>query len=137
MQLDLRPAWRNYWASLGFAGIFLMGFIGSPAGESGTDWQLFWLAAILIGLAALRRYAARYTVSGDKIQAHQGIISRTQKSVRTGHLRNVNLRQSVVQRALNVGDVEFSTSGGGGIEVVFRGIIDPVSLRDRFDELVE
>ena len=137
MELDLRPAWRNYWASIGIAGFLLIGFIGSPASEAGTHWPSFWIAAALIGLVALRRYAARYTVSGDKIQAHQGIISRTQKSVRTGHLRNVNLRQSMVQRALNVGDVEFSTSGGGGIEVVFRGIIDPVSLRDRFDQLAD
>lgn len=67
MELDLRPAWCNYWASLGFAGLFLIIFIGSPATDEGTHWLSFWIAAVLFGLMALRRYAARYTVAGDKI----------------------------------------------------------------------
>lgn len=137
MNIDMRPAWRNYWISLGFATILLLSFIASPASGAGTNWAAFWIAGVFIGIAALRRFAARYTVAGDRIQAHEGIIARTQRSVKISHLRNVNLRQSVVQRLLNVGDVEFSTAGGGGIEVVFRGIIDPAGLRDQFESLTD
>ena len=41
MELDIRPAWRNYWISLGLCGLFLISFVGSPATPDGTNWAAF------------------------------------------------------------------------------------------------
>ena len=51
MELDIRPAWRNYWISLGLCGLFLISFVGSPATPDGTNWAAFWLAALMFGIA--------------------------------------------------------------------------------------
>ena len=42
----------------------------------------------------------------------------------------MNVRQSIMQRILGIGDIEFSSAAGGGVEVVFFGIPDPLSVRN-------
>lgn len=44
-------------------------------------------------------------------------------------LRNINVKQTLWQRLMGVGDVEFSSAGGSGIEVSFRGVNDPLQVK--------
>ncbi|MEK7796111.1 MAG: PH domain-containing protein, partial [Pseudomonadota bacterium] len=53
------------------------------------------------------------------------------QSIRVQDLRNVNVRQTIWQRLFGVGDVEFSSAGGTGIEVTFYGVTDPLDVKDR------
>ena len=49
----------------------------------------------------------------------------------------MNLKQSVSQRLFRVGDLEFSTAGGAGIEVTFRGVSRPMELKQRIQGMAE
>ncbi|MGH2888681.1 MAG: PH domain-containing protein, partial [Solirubrobacteraceae bacterium] len=40
-------------------------------------------------------------------------------------IQNVNARQSMAQRALRIGTVEFDTAGETGFDFAFRGVADP------------
>ncbi len=74
-------------------------------------------------------------MSRENVESHQGIIGRNVKSIRLQDLRNVNVNQSFFQRIFGIGNIEFSSAGGAGIEVLFFGILDPMKLKRSIDKL--
>lgn len=135
-----RPALRNQWfailvAMLLFVLFVYLGLEGAMAGD-GTNVQIV-LALIgvpmlvLVAVIVYRHHAWTFTIRGDAIESCRGIIGRDVQSIRVQDLRNVNVRQTIWQRLLGVGDVEFSSAGGAGVEVTFYGVIDPLGIKDR------
>jgi membrane protein YdbS with pleckstrin-like domain len=137
---EFRPAWSYQWPAIG--AILLL----AAAGAAGAVWlrlcasgqvtrlaiiALLALAVYLVLLVVYRRYAWRYTVDAERIESTHGLIARNVRSIRVRDLRNINVRQTFMQRLLNVGDVEFSSAGGDEIEVTFYGVPDPVGLKDQ------
>jgi uncharacterized membrane protein YdbT with pleckstrin-like domain len=82
----------------------------------------------------LDRYGTRYTIRHDRIQTRKGIIAKYERSVRLENIRDLWLNQGVFDRILGIGTLGFSTSGGDGSEVVFRGIERPRALKERIEE---
>ncbi len=135
-----RPALRNQWfailvAILLFVLFVYFGVTGAAAG-GGRNVQIV-LALIgvpllvLVAVIIYRRHAWTFTIRGDTIESCRGIIGRDVQSIRVQDLRNVNVRQTIWQRLLGVGDVEFSSAGGAGVEVTFYGVTDPLGVKDR------
>ena len=144
MDYRSRPAWRTQWLSLGVEFILLIGLLWifwAVIVNDPTAWQQWlYLLALLCGISLAvpilyRHYAWRYSVAGDNIESRYGIISRQVHSVRIQDLRNVNVNQSILQRLIGIGDVEFSSAGGGGVEVVFFAVTRPVELKDKIQSL--
>ena len=141
MEYSGRPAWKNQWGSMALAviltGALLYG-LSYLRDIDKTGWATIILAAIL-GVFYLsivyHHYAWIFTVDADSIESRYGLIARNIKSIRVRDLRNVNLRQSIFQRILGIGDLEFSTAGGSGIEVSFFGIENPMKLKDEIQKL--
>ncbi len=134
------PALRNQWfailvAIVLFALFVYLGLKGAMAG-GGTNVQIV-LAIIgvpmlvLVGMIVYRYHVWTFTIRGDAIESCKGILGRDVQSIRVQDLRNVNVRQTIWQRLLGVGDVEFSSAGGTGIEVTFYGVADPLGVKDR------
>lgn len=138
MNYDDRPAWHNQWWQIAVAAVLPVLFIleifwgeryFSPAN---LRVALVVTAAVLVYLIVVvvfRRYSWRYTIDDKTIESRQGVIARKVQSIRIQDLRNINVRQSLVQRLLQVGNVEFSSAGGSGIEVVFYGVSDPMAVK--------
>lgn len=135
-----RPALRNQWfailvAMLLFVLFVYLGLKGAASG-GGTNVQIV-LALIgvpmlvLVAVIVYRHHAWTFTIHGDTIESCRGIIGRDVQSIRVQDLRNVNVRQTIWQRLLGVGDVEFSSAGGAGVEVTFYGVTDPLGVKDR------
>ncbi len=134
------PALRNQWfvilaAIVLFALFVYLGLKGAMAG-GGTNVQIV-LALIgvpmlvLVGMIIYRYHVWTFTIRGDAIESCKGILGRDVQSIRVQDLRNVNVRQTIWQRLLGVGDVEFSSAGGAGVEVTFYGVTDPLGVKDR------
>jgi len=132
------PAWRNQW----FAMLSLVALIavGASVALRGTGkMEPLYLQAAIAGFAVAflwlllvvlyRHYAWTYSIRNGNIESQRGIIGRDVQSIRIEDLRNVNVRQSIVQRIFKVGDVEFSSAGGAGIEVAFRGVPNPLAVK--------
>lgn len=81
-----------------------------------------------------RHYQWRYSIEDGAISSTKGIFGRHSRSINVEDVRNVNVNQSFVQRLLRIGDVEFSSAGGGGIEVVFEGVRSPGLIADAIQE---
>ena len=145
---ELRPAWRNFWFGMAVAGLFLFLFLigllgalaggGEQAGEAAGGAMLFLFIGLgALGMVAFKRFTWKYTIDGNRVSRHYGIISRNQQSVRIRDLRSVELDQSLVQRVLNVGNIAFYSAGSATAEVIFKGVLDPARLRDRIDNMVD
>lgn len=132
------PAWRNQWfAILSLVALVAVGVSVALRG-AGKIEPLYLQAAIagfaiaslwLLLVVLYRHYAWTYTIRDGSIESRRGIIGRDVQSIRVEDLRNVNVHQSIVQRLFKVGDVEFSSAGGAGVEVTFRGVPDPLAVK--------
>jgi uncharacterized membrane protein YdbT with pleckstrin-like domain len=96
------------------------------------------VAAVLIGAALLyglvKRMATVYMVSSQRLYIRQGIVAKRAQQTRIDRVQNVNTEQSVLDRVLRVGTVDFDTAGSDDSEFRFVGIADPdavVSAVDR------
>ena len=78
---------------------------------------------ILIGF--IKRVATSYTITNRRLHIKRGIVSRTIQETRLERVQNVNYQQSVVQRMLQIGNVDFDTAAGDDYNFIFAGVADP------------
>ncbi|MFN2348854.1 MAG: PH domain-containing protein [Thioalkalivibrio sp.] len=99
-----------------------------------------WGALLLCGWVLLgwvyHRYVRLYRVTPDSVEEHVGIVARQTRRVRLQHVRSVGLRQTFFGRLFNVGDLEFASSGTGEVDIVFRGIRSPATMRTHIQDLM-
>ena len=90
------------------------------------------VGVVLIGLALLygfvKRMATVYMVSTQRLYIRRGILSKRVQQTRIDRVQNVNTDQSVLERMLRVGKVDFDTAGTDDSDFVFRGISRPDSV---------
>jgi membrane protein YdbS with pleckstrin-like domain len=138
MNYIARPAWLNQWWQIGI--MILMPFVLVLAYLKGHQYfspenlRVVYVVCAgvfvyLIAVVIYRRYSWAYTIDSDTIESREGIIARKVKSIRIRDLRNINVNQTLFQRIVGVGDVEFSSAGGSGIEVTFLGVDDPLTVK--------
>ena len=87
---------------------------------------------LLIGF--VRRVATSYTVTNRRLHIKRGIVSRTIQETRLERVQNVNYTQSVTQRMLQVGDVDFDTAAGDDFNFVFVGVSEPAEVVHMVDQ---
>jgi len=100
-----------------------------------STWLMVFLVLAGIGLINLVIYlfttkiGATYTVTERRCTSTTGFISRTITEVEISHIRSIEVRQTIPQRLVGIGDVEISTSGSDGFEVAFLSVRDPLGVR--------
>ncbi len=122
------PSWRS------ILGFYIKGLgLAVLAGAAG------WLALSLgagIGIAAgvfagvvvvgfLKRIATTYVISSQRLHIRRGIVARRTQETRLDRVQNVNTSQSVLERLLQVGTVNFDTAGTEDSDFAFAGVADP------------
>lgn len=134
-----RPQWRYQWLSLlgmaagiGLAALLKFATVPALPAKVAQIIQVggLALATYLVVLMLFRRYSWLYSIDAESIESSHGLVARRVQSIRIRDLRNINIRQTVMQRLLDVGDVEFSSAAGGDVEVIFYGAPDPIGLKE-------
>ena len=74
-------------------------------------------------------YSECLNVTSDGINRRSGILSRKTTSLRYRDIRNIGLQQSIFQRLLGIGTLEFSSAGSGGVEIRFDNIAKPFIIK--------
>ena len=116
----------------------IVGFI-TGMGDGGPDSGLVTIIA-LVGVALtiligfVRRVATSYTITNRRLHIKRGIVSRTIQETRLERVQNVNYTQSVIQRILQIGNVDFDTAAGDDYNFVFDGVADPSDVVHMVDE---
>ena len=149
----VRPAWRNQWLSLALFPVVVAWAVWI------TAWGLFpdliarlpppqelflaaantnvsallvgtWGAVIALGgRLAYLRYVDQYRLDEQRVAQRHGIVARTHQSIQLSGIQSVEMRQSLMQRLLGVGDILVYSSGSDEAEVTFRGIRGPVFVQ--------
>ncbi len=126
------PSWR---AILGFylKGVLVAavaGLIAKLFGAGAFDVFLIVLAVIAVTVLAgfLKRVATVYTITDRRLNIKRGIVSREVQETRLERVQNVNYRQSIYQRAMQIGDVDFDTAATDDYNFVFVGVADPAEV---------
>jgi len=121
------PSWR---AILGFylKGILIaavLAAIAKLAGASST--VVFLIVLVLIALTVLVGFNRRLNIK-------RGIVSREIQETRLERVQNVNYRQSVYQRLMQIGDVDFDTAATDDYNFIFVGVGDPADVVHSVDQ---
>jgi uncharacterized membrane protein YdbT with pleckstrin-like domain len=132
------PSWR---AILGFylKGILIaaiVGVIAKVVGASSTTVFLIVLAliALTVLIGFIKRVATTYTITNRRLNIKRGIVSREIQETRLERVQNVNYRQTVYQRLMQIGDVDFDTAASDDYNFVFAGVADPGDVVHRVDQ---
>lgn len=142
IDVQLRPAWRNYWLGFLVAGGLLAMAVSSITGGSGREGQVLaglWLigALAMLVFVAFKRFSWKFTINDTRVSRHYGLVSRNQQSIRIRDLRSVELNQGIFQRIFGVGDLAFYSAGSDNAEVRFVGIKRPLEWRNRIDDAMD
>jgi uncharacterized membrane protein YdbT with pleckstrin-like domain len=99
--------------------------VGDGVSE-GTVVVVLLVGAAVTALAGfLKRVATRYTISNRRLHIKHGIVSREVQETRLGRVQDVVYTQSILQRVLGIGDVDFDTASDDPTDFVFAGVADP------------
>jgi uncharacterized membrane protein YdbT with pleckstrin-like domain len=136
-----RPSWRAHiswyvvWIPLALVPAVVAGIVaGSGSGTGLPLWQWVLISIVLIALViaydAVQRYSTLYVVTDQRLRVRHGILSRREQNARFERVQNVSIQQSLMDRLLRVGAVEFDTAGTDTSDSGFRysGIAEPQRL---------
>ena len=126
-EIFLRPAWRSQWSTILLLIISIAGYllIYNP-------WlQLFlsFLICFFFFKILARRYGRSYMIGPKGVEVNIGIFYRDMTRIEYRHIRGVNLRQSLFNRLISIGQILVSTSGMD-TELVISDIKKPVYFTD-------
>jgi uncharacterized membrane protein YdbT with pleckstrin-like domain len=137
------PSWRSIIAFyvkglfVVLIAAFVVGIVTRIANDE-ADAGLVSLVAV-IGVAVvvlaglIKRITVHYTITTRRLHIKRGIISREIQETRLERVQNVNYDQSVIQRLLQVGDVDFDTAAGDDFNFVFAGVANPDEVVEQVD----
>jgi uncharacterized membrane protein YdbT with pleckstrin-like domain len=131
------PSWR---AILGFylKGVVVAAILGVIAklvdGNSSAFVVILVVLALTVLIGFVKRVATTYTITNRRLNIKRGIISREIQETRLERVQNVNYRQTVYQRVMQIGDVDFDTAATDDYNFVFVGVADPGDVVHRVDQ---
>lgn len=131
------PSWR---AILGFylKGVLVAVILGVIAKLIWGDGEAFLVILVVLALTLLigfvKRVATTYTITNRRLNIKRGIVAKEVQETRLERVQNVNYRQSVYQRLMQIGDVDFDTAATDDYNFVFYGVADPSEVVHAVDQ---
>ena len=122
------PSWRSI---LGFylKGLLVVAVLTAVAQlASGTGTAVLvalLLVALVLAAGWLKRLFTTYTITNHRLHIRRGIVARAEQQTQINRVQNVNTHQSVLQRMLAVGTVDFDTAAGDDNQYPFAGVAPP------------
>jgi uncharacterized membrane protein YdbT with pleckstrin-like domain len=131
------PSWRGILAFY-LKGIVIAAVAGVIVSFFASNSVVFLVVLVIVALTVLvgfiKRVATTYTITNRRLNIKRGIVSREIQETRLERVQNVNYRQTVFQRLLQVGDVDFDTAAGDDYNFVFAGVADPADVVHSVDQ---
>ncbi len=136
------PSWRSM-LDFHLAGLLAAVVGGAIARLASSDWgyaiavfAAIMVLSLLVGF--LRRVSTRYAVTDRRLHIKRGILSRIEQHTTIDRVQNVQTRQSLWERVLRIGTVDFDTAATDQSQFAFEGIASPkqvVAAVDRAQQL--
>jgi len=132
-----RPSWRSV-LEIYIGGLVLAGLVGAIAAlidvvALGVGVGVAVYVVVLI-VGFVRRVGTRYVISNQRLYIRRGLLAKREQQTRIDRVQNVNTKQSLFERILRVGTVDFDTAGTGDADFRFDGIANPGAVVRAVDE---
>jgi uncharacterized membrane protein YdbT with pleckstrin-like domain len=130
------PSWRAVLSFYigGFAGAIVIAVIVALVASAALGVLVgVVLLALVVLVGIMRRWATDYMVSNQRLYIRRGILSKRVQQTRVDRIQNVNTNQSIRERILRVGTVDFDTAGTDDSDFRFIGISSPVRVAEAVD----
>lgn len=91
-------------------------------------WVLVAVLVVLlvfVAIGQLRRIQTTYAITDQRLTIETGLLARDVHQTRLERIQNVNARQSLAERLLGIGTVDFDTAGEASYDFAFRGVGAP------------
>lgn len=132
------PSWLSL-AALLIKGLLVCVVVGAIAGIisaiTNGSVQIGWIVIavvvvfiVLILVAQVRRIQTTYSITNRRLTIETGLLSRELHQTRLERVQNVNATQSLAQRIVKIGTVQFDTAGEAEFEFAFHGVRDPRTI---------
>ena len=131
-----RPSWRSILSFYvtGLAAAVAAGVIVALVDETSTGVIVYLvLMGVLLLVGWVRRLSTRYTITNERLHIQRGILARKSQQTNLERVQNVNTSQSVVERILRVGTVDFDTAGTDDSDFTFAGVASPAGVVQAVD----
>jgi uncharacterized membrane protein YdbT with pleckstrin-like domain len=138
------PSWRSIigFYIVGLLGVAVAGAIAAGVTRvAGDEVDAGVVAVVVIGgfallvlIGLIRRIATTYTITNHRLHIKKGIVARHVQQARIERVQNVNTDQSILQRILQVGTVDFDTAGTTDSDFKFEGVAQPEKVMAAVDQ---
>lgn len=135
------PSWRAildfYLKGAAVTGVLIaLVWLWGKTGGDGVNAGLI-TAVLLVGVGVtavagfLRRVSTRYTITNRRLHIKHGIVSREVQESRLTRVQDVHYSQSLLQRLLQIGDIDFDTASNDPTDFVFAGVANPEDVVEK------
>jgi uncharacterized membrane protein YdbT with pleckstrin-like domain len=135
-----RPSWRALLAFYiyGLLVAVAAGVVVWLVADSMAGGVVVVLAAgaLILVVGYVRRLFTKYLITNRRLRITRGIIRRRVQETRLERVQNVNYDQSVIDRVLRVGTVDFDTAGSDDSEFRFDWVNRPEQVVRAVDEAI-
>jgi uncharacterized membrane protein YdbT with pleckstrin-like domain len=132
------PSWRSM-LDFYLKGLVLAVIVGAivgvvtRVGSHKVDVGLVIVAVLVVYVLVLvvgfiTRIRTTYTISSQRLTIDCGLLSRDLQEARLERVQNVNYTQTMLERFLRIGTVDFDTAAGGEYDFKFRGVANPHAI---------
>ena len=97
----------------------------------------FVCLVVTIIVVAILRARHFFEVTDDRVTAREGLISRDTTEIQLRYVMGTHIKQGVIERILGIGTVEIFSAAETRSRVLFRGISDPVAVRDMINRMIQ
>ena len=94
----------------------------------------FGIGLVVLFVWWLRCLATSLVITERRVTLRQGLLSKDTNDVLIADIRNVKVRQNLLQRIFGVGTVAFSTSGQSDMEIEVHGVPAPARIKAIIDD---
>ena len=128
------PAWRSFYWHIAAMVIFFVAavFFSLTTNFSGTaTWGIFLILILYAaGDMTYRRFRIMLIVKPDEIALERGFIGRHSIEISTKNIKTIQVKQSIVQRILDTGDILVASPGTDEYEIIVSNMPSPHAIRD-------
>jgi uncharacterized membrane protein YdbT with pleckstrin-like domain len=129
----------------GFALAVVVGAVAGVVSDiADNSVKVVWVAIavavvlVLTGVVGfIRRIKTTYTITDQRLTIVEGLLSRDTHETRLERVQNVNASQSVLERMLLIGTVDFDTAASAEYDFAFRGVAHPKAIVVTVDRAIQ
>ena len=93
---------------------------------------IVWLLSGML----INYYGTSLVIDSRGISFKRGILTRDITNVRFAEIRTIGLRQGILERLMNIGILEFASSGTDDVDIRFINIANPAGVKAEIEAII-